>query len=304
MNALKGPKAPALLALALLALLLLCAPALALDVPAHGGQWVVDQARLLSPAEKNSLGAELRRYAEATGNQIVVLTVQSLEGEAVADYANRVARAWGVGRKDANTGVLILVARREGKVRFEVGRGLEDRLPDALCKRIQREVTVPHFKAGRFGQGLADTVQVMQQFLSPPAAEAANATAGPELEGAAPRPGPKDSNNGGLAGMLTLALVAIAVVLGLAVWRRGRGHGSGYGPGGGQGYGQDDGRGSSFLMGMLLGLLFRGRGPGGPFGGGGGMGGGDGGFSGGGGDFGGGGSDSDFGGGDSGGSEN
>jgi uncharacterized protein len=258
--------------------------ALALDVPEHGGQWVVDTARLLPLAEKDRLGAELRRYAEASGNQIVILTVPSLEGEDAAAFANKAARAWGVGAKSGNTGVLILVARAESRVRFEVGRGLEDRLTDVLSKRIQRDVTVPHFRAGRFGQGLLETVTAIETSLAPPGTEAA--LAGNQT---LPAPGQKPAPSGGFP-WLTLGLLVLAVVLVFALFHR---HGGGGGGGGfGGGY-RDDGRGSPFVMGLLLGLLSsRWRGGGGGFGGG------DGGFSGGGGDFGGGGSDSGFGGGD------
>lgn len=276
--------------------------ALALEVPAHGGQWVVDAARLLPPAEKDKLGAELRRYAEASGNQIVILTVPSLEGESIAAYANKAARAWGIGSKEGNTGVLIVVAKAEARVRFEVGRSLEDRLTDVLSKRIQRDVTVPHFRAGRFGQGLSESVAAIQTALAPPgAAEVQGGNQTAPNSAPAPKPAP-----GGFP-WLTLGLLVLAVVLVFALFhRRARDIGAdgpggpGGGPGG-PGYGQgpdDGGRGSSFLLGMLLGL-FSGRwgGPGGGGGFGGGTGG-DGGFSGGGGDFGGGGSDSGFGGGD------
>lgn len=275
--------------LALLFAALTASGALALEVPANGGQWVVDTARLLPPAEKDKLGAELRRYSEASGNQVVILTIPSLEGEDIAGYANKVARAWGVGQKDKNTGVLIVVARAEAKVRFEVGRGLEDRLPDVLCKRIQREITVPHFKAGRYYLGLSESVKAMQLALAPPDGSA-------EGNQTLPAPAPKPAPKGGFP-WLTLGLLVLAVVLVFALFHR-RGGGSG-GPGGPGGFGggpDGDGRGSSFLAGMLLGLLSSRFGGGG--GGSGGSGGGDGGFSGGGGDFGGGGSDSGFGGGD------
>jgi len=288
----------ALLALALCA----CfgGAALALDAPKNAGEWVTDTARLLSPADKNALGAQLRAYAGTSGNQIVVLTIPSLEGEDAAGFANKVARAWGVGQKDKNNGVLILVARREGKVRFEVGRGIEDRLTDVACKRIQREITVPHFKAGRFAQGLSETVAAMQGLLSPPA-EA-------QAQGVQPAPAmPAPANPVDEPPLwFTLGLLGLVVLLGLWLLRRrygsgrdqGFGHDSGFDSGFGPGGGQGVGNGSSFLMGLLLGILssFGRGGRGGPGGFGGGSGG-DGGFSGGGGDFGGGGSDSDFGGG-------
>jgi uncharacterized protein len=277
-----------------LALLAALPSAFALDVPANRGEWVTDGAGLLSPADKNALGAELRRFAQSGGAQIVVLTIPSLEGEDVAGYANRVARAWGVGGREKNDGVLILVAKREGKVRFEVGRGLEDRLTDVLSKRIQREVTVPQFRAGRFAQGLAETVALMERAIAPEAPVAPDAQGQP-----AKAPAPARGGEAQLPAF-TLVLVALAVFLGLGLlWRRmaRRGGVNSYDDGP---YGGGDGHGSSFFLGFLLGMLsnvFRG-GPRGPFGGGGGGdGGGDGGFSGGGGDFGGGGSDSDFGGG-------
>lgn len=248
--------------------------ALALDVPPHGGQWVVDQARLLPPGEKNALAASLRAYAQESGTQIVVLTVPGLKGEDLTAYANRVAREWGVGQKDKNNGVLILVAAAERKVRFEVGRGIEDKLPDLLAKRIQQEITIPHFKAGRFGQGLTQSVAAIRQAL-------ADGQAPGQAPAAQPRPA-RPAPGGGLP-LLTLGLLVVAALLAVAYFRR---NAPRYGGGGDH----------SFLIGLVLGILsslFRGRGGGG-FGGGG-AGGGDGGFSGGGGDFGGGGSSSGWG---------
>lgn len=247
-------------------------PSLALDVPPHGGQWVVDRARLLPAAQKNALAESLRAYANESGNQIVVLTIPGLEGEDIAAFANRVAREWGVGQKDKNNGVLILVSAVDRKVRFEVGRGIEDRLPDLLARRIQQQITIPNFKAGRFGPGLVQSVDAIKQALAPPgeAAPAAPVPPGP--------PGPAPESDVGLP-LLTLGLIILVVFLAGAYFRRSA---SRFGRGGGDN--------ASFFIGLVLGILssiFRGRG-------GGGGGGGDGGFSGGGGDFGGGGSSSDW----------
>ncbi|OIO03632.1 MAG: hypothetical protein AUJ49_04275, partial [Desulfovibrionaceae bacterium CG1_02_65_16] len=195
--------APLLVAWALLAMLAFSPrAALALAVPPNQGQWVTDNAGLLPPAEKNALGAELRRFAQATGNQIVVLTIDSLEGEDAAGYANKVARAWGVGQKDKNNGVLILVAKREARVRFEVGRGVEDKLTDVVSKRIQREVTVPLFRAGRYGQGLAQSVAVMERLLAPDAAQG-EAGQTPQV----PAQGPARPDNGASPLGFTLVLL-------------------------------------------------------------------------------------------------
>ncbi len=143
----------AALILTLCASALFARPASALDVPANAGRWVVDDANLLSDQEEATIGAELHRFAAATGNQIVILTIESLQGEDAPDYANKVARAWGVGQKNANNGVLILVAKAESRVRFEVGRGVEDRLTDVACKRIQRQIAVPLFREANSPRG-------------------------------------------------------------------------------------------------------------------------------------------------------
>lgn len=259
-----------------LGLLLLAATAVhALDVPPHGGQWVVDTARLLPAAEKNALAESLRGYAERSGNQIVVLTIPGLEGEDIAAFANRVAREWAVGQKDANNGVLLLVSVAERKVRFEVGRGIEDKLPDITAKRIQQQITVPNFKAGRYAQGIIQSVAAIRQALGDVPGD------GPAP---APRPRPAPAPDG--LSVFTLVLLFVAVLLAVAYFRRNSSR-----------YGGAGGNKQSFFLGLLLGILsniFRGRGGGGGGFGGGGGGGGDGGFSGGGGDFGGGGSSSDW----------
>lgn len=261
------------------------------EPPAHGGRWVVDNARLLLREDKAALEAELSAYAARTGNQIVVLTVPGLGGEAIGAFANRVARQWGVGQKDRNNGVLIVVAKAEGRVRFEVGRGVEDRLPDLLAARIQKETMVPLFRQGRFGPGLRQGAAAVMQALGDAAAPAA-----PDAQPAPQAARPPAGEGPPLAFTGVLVLVFLLLALGL-VWRR---HGENYRSGHQEDY--------SFLMGLLLGLLsslFRGRGGGGFGGMGGGMGGmgGGGGFSGGGGDFGGGGADSGFGDGGGGGDE-
>lgn len=195
-----------------LALLLLAAatvgpfPAFALDVPAHGGQWVVDLAGLLPAGDKDSLTTTLRAYAQKSGNRIVVLTIPGLQGEDLSAYANRVFSQWGVGQRDVDNGVLILVAAAERQVRFEVGRGIEDRLPDVLCRRIQQEVTVPHFKDGRFGPGLVLTVGAIEQALD-------------AAPGAVP-PGLRGESGDGPPLWFVLPLGAMLLLLGLEIfWR-------------------------------------------------------------------------------------
>ncbi len=140
--------------LALLALLGGAAGAAAKEVPFLSGR-VVDEAGLLPPDRAAALEEELRRLEEETGAQVVVLTVESLEGEVLEDYALRVAETWEIGRGDGiDDGVVLLVSRDDRKLRIEVGYGLEGVLPDLAAKRIIDGAIVPRFKAGDFAGGV------------------------------------------------------------------------------------------------------------------------------------------------------
>ena len=144
----------AAIALALAALLAGAAGAAAKEVPFLSGR-VVDEADLLPPERAAALEEELRRLEEETGAQVVVLTVESLEGEVLEDYALRVAETWQIGRGDGiDDGVVLLVARDDRKLRIEVGYGLEGVLPDLATKRIIDGAIVPRFKAGDFAGGV------------------------------------------------------------------------------------------------------------------------------------------------------
>src|SRR3546814_7526207 len=85
--------------------------------------------------------------------QLVVATIPDLQGHAIEDYGYQLGRAWGIGRKDVNDGVLLIVAPNEKKVRIEVGYGLEPVLTDALSSVIIQQAILPHFSEGRMAEG-------------------------------------------------------------------------------------------------------------------------------------------------------
>ena len=132
----------------------------ALDVPLLSGR-VVDTAELLSPAARNSISVTLKAHEDKTGNQLVVLTLPSLDGESIEPYAVRVFETWKLGKKGQDNGALLLIVPKEKKLRIEVGYGLEGPLPDAITSRIIRNVIAPRFKAGQFDQGVADGVAAL-----------------------------------------------------------------------------------------------------------------------------------------------
>ena len=131
---------------------LLLAPA-AQEVPKNDG-WVTDQAGLLTDAQEAELEDLMESYRVGSGHELALLTVKSLEGRSIEDLALDTARAWGVSGKELNDGALLVVASEDKKMRFEVGLGLGDRLTDAICGRIIRDVIAPPFREGRFFEGI------------------------------------------------------------------------------------------------------------------------------------------------------
>ena len=136
----------------------LAGSAAALDVPYLSGR-VNDDAHLFDANAAQALDQTLKAYEEKTGRQFVVLTLPSLGDEVLEDYSIKVARAWKLGRKGQDDGILLLVARDDHKVRIEVGYGLEGSLPDALCGRIIRDEMVPRFRSGDYADGVTAGVK-------------------------------------------------------------------------------------------------------------------------------------------------
>ena len=105
-------------------LLLTAPPARCLEVPSLKGR-VNDYANMISPQVRSRLENELRNFEKTDSTQIVVLTVNSLEGDSLEDFSIRVAEAWKIGQKGKDNGAILLVAKNDRKTRIEVGRGLK-----------------------------------------------------------------------------------------------------------------------------------------------------------------------------------
>lgn len=100
----------------------------------------------------------LRAHEKETSEQIAVLTVRSLEGASIEEFAVAVFQSWKLGQKDKDNGVLVVIVPRERKMRIEVSYGLEGRLTDLHASRVIRDVMAPRFKAGDFDSGVEDGV--------------------------------------------------------------------------------------------------------------------------------------------------
>ena len=226
---------------------------------------VVDVAHVLSPQTQADLTAKLAALEAQNGDQLVVVTLPSLQGYSIEDFGYQLGRAWGIGQKGKDNGVLFIVAPSERKERIEVGYGLEPVLTDALTSVILQQAVLPKFRAGDIEGGVIGGTDALVQQLGLDPAQAQAAAASAQSEVAQPTYGHRGSTR--IPFILIIFLVIFVVNLFL---RRGGGGGGLWALPflfmGGGGYRDDD------------------RGGGGGFGGGGG------GFGGGGGSFGGGGS--------------
>ena len=140
-----------------LLLALVAAPAAAQDVqsvPALSGR-VIDATGTLSAAQVQALDSHLATVERERGSQIVVLVVASTQPEDIAAYAQRVADAWKIGRRQVGDGVLIVVAKNDRRVRIEVAKALEGAIPDLAASRIISQAITPAFKRGDFAGGLS-----------------------------------------------------------------------------------------------------------------------------------------------------
>lgn len=135
-------------------LLVLASPARAEpDFPALTGR-VVDEAEILSDEVEQVLTDLLEAHELETSNQVVVVTLSSLQGYSIEDYGVQLGRHWGIGQADKDNGVLLIVAPNDREVRIEVGYGLEGTLTDATAKLIIEREIIPQFKAGDLEGGV------------------------------------------------------------------------------------------------------------------------------------------------------
>ncbi len=223
-------------------------PAIPPRPTAAAGIYVQDYAGVLSAADRQkilSLGQELDNKTTA---QLAVLTVKSLNGQPIDNYALDVLRAWGIGRQDKNNGALIVVAVQDRQSRMEIGYGLEGVLNDALTGRIQDQFMLPYFRQGNYAAGIINGYAATATLIA--------RSAGVQLQGSAVYSGGARGASGGEetyplwlklvlgVGVIILLIIDniflggfITRILIFSLLRGGRGGGRGFGGGGGGGGG-------------------------------------------------------------------
>ena len=148
-------------------LLLLCIlfffsslPSSGAPVPELRGR-IVDTASMLSQSTVDQLENLLAAFETEDSTQIVVLTIDSLQGENLEEFSLKVAEEWQIGQKGSDNGALLLIVKNNRKIRIEVGYGLEGSLTDLVAGKIIRNIITPQFRNGNFNQGVVDGVSAM-----------------------------------------------------------------------------------------------------------------------------------------------
>jgi uncharacterized protein len=234
-----------LLALGIIALLFGAAASWAADSFPKPVGAVNDFARVIPSDYKNRMEGLSQEVLEKTGTAIVVVTVESIGDNELNDYVNRLYKAWGIGKKGEDKGVLIFLTLKERKFRIETGYGVEGILPDGLVGEIRDRYAIPYFRKGDFGQGLSNAVTALASVV----AKAANVS----ITGGAPvaQPGEKKVRQRGSVWPLIILVLILVSLLGtrqgrdLLPWllllaftgRGGNYGGGGFGSFGGGGFG-------------------------------------------------------------------
>ncbi len=122
---------------------------------------VNDFGNFLEPFQKDALEQKIRNYNDSTSSAIVIITVPDLQGYDIAEVSLKYLREWGIGTKEKNNGVLILVSKAERKARIETGSGMEGVIPDILAKQIIDDRMVPYFKENDYYRGFDNAVDAI-----------------------------------------------------------------------------------------------------------------------------------------------
>jgi len=192
-------------------------PGIGSALPARPEGPVADLANILDAQTVGELGGLIRQTQARNGAVLVVATVPSLDGMTVEDYAVRLFKDWGIGEKDRNNGVLLLIAPTEHKVKIEVGYGLEGVLPDGRCGAIIRDDIVPAFKRDAPAEGVLAGARTILGVI------------GGEPAGSSREPADQTDLTVSLKPILGALVAAVAIfIVGLAFGYTERGHAWGW----------------------------------------------------------------------------
>lgn len=204
--------------------------------------YVNDLAGVIDADSRARLTRLIDSIKQKRSDQVAVVTISSLEQlgfGSIEEAAVKLFEEWGIGKKGADNGILILAAIKEKKVRIEVGYGLEGEIPDGAAGEIIRTGIAPYFKKGRYGEGLCNAVLLIADRIKADIGEKGK------------RIGPKGFTKNDTTNIIILVLILLGILVAAIMNSRGRGnhfrdngfwgYGSGgFGGGGGFGSGSRD----------------------------------------------------------------
>ncbi|MEP7238924.1 MAG: TPM domain-containing protein [Ferruginibacter sp.] len=207
------------------------------------GKLVNDFTNTLTADQKQALENKLVAFDDSTSTQIAVVIIPTLSGDDISDYNVRLGRAWGVGGKQYNNGVILLIAKDDHKLNIATGYGVEGALPDITCKQIIDYTIVPNFKGDDYYRGIEEGTDAIIQAV--------------RGEYTAPEGYHKSKGKGGGIGRIIFIIIMIVIFLAVSGGKGGGGSfmsrrgfaawtiGSMLSGGGGRGGGWSGGGGSS-----------------------------------------------------------
>lgn len=136
------------------------------EPPAQPSAPVVDLAGLVQADAKTRLNNMLRELEQKTGAEFVILTVNSLDGEGIESFTLRMAERWKLGKKGKDNGMLLTIALKEKKYRFDTGYGLESILPDSFLGTVGREQIRPYFRKGDYSTGIMQAASIITKRIA------------------------------------------------------------------------------------------------------------------------------------------
>lgn len=126
---------------------------------------IIDQTKTLSQEQITAIAKRIQETRTEKSYQIGILMIASLDGYPIEEYSIKVAREWGIGEKDKNNGILLLIAKDDRRMRIEVGSGLEGDLTDLQSSHVIDDVIAPEFKEGNYYQGIYKGVESMSALV-------------------------------------------------------------------------------------------------------------------------------------------
>jgi uncharacterized protein len=203
---------------------------------AHAGtQLVNDYSNILTADQKQALENKLDAFDDSTSTQIAVVIVPNVGGDDIADYNVKLGRAWGVGGKQFNNGVVLLISTDDHKLNIATGYGAEGALTDVTCSEIINDVIVPKFKGNDYYRGIDDGTDAIMQAMK------------------GEYKAPAGYDQGGGSGISIFKIIFIIIIILVFLFSRGGGGGGFLGGmllgnmlGGGFGGGRDSGGGGGF----------------------------------------------------------